>query len=127
MSSASATAPSSSTFIRWRPGGCAAFCLSPRSTASCSSERSSRMSSFIFSFRAVFLALGVIAATEGVCALALRPGLVERTKFNLLDRFQSRVIFGKLDDFADTAPDIIQVGDSSGFHGVQPDVVMRYL
>jgi hypothetical protein len=85
------------------------------------------MSSFIFSFRAVFLALGVIAATEGVCALALRPGIVERTKFNLLDRFQSRVIFGKLDDFADTAPDIIQVGDSSGFHGVQPDVVMRYL
>jgi hypothetical protein len=85
------------------------------------------MSSFIFSFRAVLLALGVIAATEGVCALALRPGIVERTKFNLLDRFQSAVIFGKLNEFADSAPDVIQVGDSSGFHGVRPDIVMRYL
>jgi hypothetical protein len=85
------------------------------------------MSSFIFSFRAVLLALGVIAATEGVCALALRPGIVERTKFNLLDRFQSAVIFGKLNDFADSAPDIIQVGDSSGFYGVNPDIVMRHL
>jgi hypothetical protein len=85
------------------------------------------MSSFIFSFRAVFLALGVIAATEGVCALALRPGIVERTKFNLIDRFHSAVIFGKLDDFADSAPDIVQVGDSSGLHGVEPDIVMRYL
>ena len=85
------------------------------------------MNSFIFSFRAVLLALGVIAATEGVCALALRPGIVERTKFNLLDRFQSAVIFGKLNEFADSAPDVIQVGDSSGFHGVRPDVVMRYL
>ena len=85
------------------------------------------MSSFIFSFRAVFLALGVIAATEGVCALALRPGIVERTKFNLIDRFHSAVIFGKLNDFADSAPDIVQVGDSSGFHGVRSDLVMRYL
>lgn len=85
------------------------------------------MSSFIFNFRAVLLALGVIAATEGVCALALRPGVVERTKFNLLDRFHSAVIFGKLNEFADSAPDVIQVGDSSGFHGVEPDIVMRYL
>jgi hypothetical protein len=85
------------------------------------------MSSFIFSFRAVLLALGVITAAEGVCALALRPGIVERTKFNRIDRFHSAVIFGKLDDFADSAPDIVQVGDSSGFHGVPTDVVMRYL
>jgi hypothetical protein len=85
------------------------------------------MNSFIFSFRAVLLALGLIAATEGVCALALRPGIVERTKFNLLDRFHSAVIFDKLNYFSDSAVDIIQVGDSSGFHGVNPDLVMRYL
>jgi len=85
------------------------------------------MSSFIFSFRAVLLALGVIAATEGICALALRPGIVERAKFNLLDRFQSAVIFGKLNEFADSSPDLIQVGDSSGFLGVNPDIVMRHL
>ncbi|HEV2956151.1 MAG TPA: hypothetical protein VGX95_08535 [Xanthobacteraceae bacterium] len=75
----------------------------------------------------MLLALGVIVATEGVCAFALRPGIVERTKFNLLDRFHSAVIFGKLNEFADSAPDIVQVGDSSGFHGVNPDIVMRYL
>jgi hypothetical protein len=85
------------------------------------------MNSFIFSFRAVLLALGLIAVTESVCALVLRPGIVERTKFNRLDRFHSAVIFDKLNDFSDSAPDIIQVGDSSGFHGVNPDVVMRYL
>jgi hypothetical protein len=85
------------------------------------------MSSFIFNFRAVFLALAVIIVAEGVCAFALRPGIVERTKFNLLDRFQSSVIFGKLNEFADSSPDVIQVGDSSGFHGVNPDIVMRHL
>jgi hypothetical protein len=57
----------------------------------------------------------------------LRPSLVERSKFNLLDRFQSSVIFGKLNDFADSSPDIVQVGDSSGFHGVRPEIVMRHL
>lgn len=77
--------------------------------------------------RPIAVALAVIALTEGVCGLVLRPGIVERTKFNLLNRFHSTVIFGKLADFADSSPDIVQVGDSSGFHGVNPDVVMRYL
>jgi hypothetical protein len=88
------------------------------------------MSSFIFSFKAIrpfALALAVIALTEVVVGLALRPNLVERTKFNLLNRFHSTVIFGKLGDFADSSPDIVQIGDSSGFHGVRPDVAMRYL
>jgi len=77
--------------------------------------------------RPIAVALAVIALIEGVCGLVLRPGLVERTKFNLLNRFHTTAIFGKLADFADSSPDIIQVGDSSGFHGVNPDVVTRYL
>jgi hypothetical protein len=88
------------------------------------------MNSFIFSFRALrpfALALAVIAVTEAAVGLALRPNIVERSKSNLLNRFHSTVIFGKLADFADSSPDIVQVGDSSGFHGVRSDVVMHYL
>jgi hypothetical protein len=64
------------------------------------------MSSFIFNFRGLFLALGVIATTEGICALVLRPGVVDRIKFNRLERFHSAVIFGELNDFADSGPSI---------------------
>ena len=88
------------------------------------------MSSSIFSFRALrpfALAVAAIAVTEAAVGLALRPNIVERSKFNLLNRFQNTVIFGKLAEFADSSPDIIQVGDSSGFYGVRPDVVARYL
>jgi hypothetical protein len=85
------------------------------------------MSSFASALRPFAIALAVIAVTEGVFALALRPNIVERTKFNLLNRFHNTVIFGKLGEFADSSPDIIQVGDSSGFHGVNPDIVSRHL
>jgi hypothetical protein len=57
----------------------------------------------------------------------LQPGFVDRANFGLLDRFHRTVIFGKLSDFDRSSPDIIQVGDSSGFHGVRPEIVMRYL
>jgi hypothetical protein len=88
------------------------------------------MSSFIFSFKSLrpfAAALAVIALTEGVVGFALRPNVVERSKSNLLNRFHDTVIFGKLAEFADSSPDIVQVGDSSGFHGVRSDIVMRYL
>lgn len=85
------------------------------------------MSSFVSALRPFGIALGLIALTEAVFGFALRPNVVERTKFNLLDRFHSTVIFGKLGEFADSSPDIVQVGDSTGFHGVHPETVMRYL
>jgi hypothetical protein len=85
------------------------------------------MNSFTSALRPFAIALAIIALTEAVFGLALQPNIVERTKFNLLDRFHSTVIFGKLGEFADSSPDIVQVGDSTGFHGVRPDVVMRYL
>src|SRR5438132_6706561 len=113
--------------MRQPRGGCGRCCSWAPSTGSCFSVPESKMRSFIFNFRAVLLALGVIAATEGVCALALRPGLVERTNVGLLDLFHNSVLFGKLGAFADSSPDIIQVGDSSGFHGVRPGVVMQDL
>jgi hypothetical protein len=85
------------------------------------------MSSSIFSFRTIAAAAAVVGLVEGVCALALRPGLVERANDGLLDPFHNSLIFGKLAAFGQSSPDIIQVGDSSGFHGVRPEVVMSYL
>jgi hypothetical protein len=85
------------------------------------------MSSFIFSFSPLAAAAALIVLVEGVCALALKPGFVERANVGLLDRFHNFVIFGKLAAFEHASPDIIQVGDSSGFHGVRPETVMRYL
>lgn len=85
------------------------------------------MSSSIFSFRTLAIAAALVGLVEGVCALALRPGLVERANLGLLDLFEDGVTFGKLARFADSSPDVIQVGDSSGFHGVRPELVMPYL
>src|SRR5262249_44897054 len=76
------------------------------------------MSSFTFNskhLRPFAAALAVITLIEAVVGIALRPNIVERSKFNLLNRFQNTVIFGKLAEFADSSPDIVQVGDSSGF------------
>jgi hypothetical protein len=85
------------------------------------------MSSSISSFRTLAIAAALVGMIEGVCALALRPAFVERANIGLLDLFEDRAIFDKLADFAYSSPDIIQVGDSSGFHGVRPEVVMRHL
>lgn len=82
---------------------------------------------FTSSFKTLTLVTALIGFVEGVCALSLRPSFVERANTGLLDLFHNSVIFGKLDAFADTSPDVIQVGDSSGFHGVRPEVVMHYL
>jgi hypothetical protein len=85
------------------------------------------MSSSIFSFRTFVIAAALIGLIEGVCAFALRPTLVERANVGLLDLYEDSATFGKLARFADSSPDIIQVGDSSGFHGVRPELVMRHL
>jgi hypothetical protein len=85
------------------------------------------MSSSIFNFRTLAVAAALVALIEGVCALSLRPGFVDRADVGFLDLFEDDAIFGKLAHFADSSPDVIQVGDSSGFHGVRPELVMRYL
>jgi hypothetical protein len=85
------------------------------------------MNSSIFNFRTLAIAAVLVALIEGVCALSLRPSFVDRADLGLLDLFEDDVIFGKLGHFADSSPDVIQVGDSSGFHGVRPELVMPYL
>jgi hypothetical protein len=85
------------------------------------------MSSFIFSFRTLAIAVALVGLIEGVCTLALRPGFVARANLGRLDLFEDAATFGKLAHFADSSPDVIQVGDSSGFYGVRPEAVMRQL
>ena len=85
------------------------------------------MNSFTFSFKSLALALGIILLIEAACALGLRPGVTDRADFASLRLFHRSLILDKLNDFANSSPDIIQVGDSSGFHGVRPEIVMNYL
>jgi hypothetical protein len=90
------------------------------------------MNSFISNFRAIVAALLAIIAIEVIIYAARPSSFVERSNYldwNLLsaELFHKALIYEKLSIFANSAPDIIQVGDSSGFHGVNPDIVMEYL
>jgi len=90
------------------------------------------MSSFISSFKAPVGALLLIAAIEIAVYAAWKPNTVERSKY--LDWhyasneiFHRLLIYSKLRTFGNSAPDIVQVGDSNGFHGVRPEIVMKHL
>jgi hypothetical protein len=90
------------------------------------------MSSFISNFRSIAAALAAIVAIEAAVYAARPSTLVERS--NYLDwnhfagvPFHRALIYEKLNYFANSSPDIVQVGDSSGFHGVIPEIVMQYL
>ncbi len=90
------------------------------------------MASFISSFRAPLIAIGVIAAIEASVWFFATPAPLAASNFweqaylkpennskvMLLFRMQATV---KLD------PDIVQVGDSSGLHGAVPQVIESYL
>ncbi|MBT8621909.1 hypothetical protein [Polynucleobacter paneuropaeus] len=61
-----------------------------------------------------------------------KPNRVERTNFLQLDfantdSVQRLIAYEKLRDLAATPAQIIQVGDSSGLHGVQPNLVSAHL
>jgi hypothetical protein len=90
------------------------------------------MSSFISGFRAVLAALVAILVIEAAIYAAHPSTFVERSNYldwnyGTPEIFHKAIIYQKLEDFADSSPDIIQVGDSSGLHGVRPDIVMRHL
>jgi hypothetical protein len=48
-------------------------------------------------------------------------------QFTQTESFQRLVAYEKITAFEQADPDIVQVGDSSGLHGVQPPVVMSYI
>ncbi|MBV8567556.1 MAG: hypothetical protein JO273_19065, partial [Methylobacteriaceae bacterium] len=90
------------------------------------------MNSFLHSFRPILVAAAVIFSIEiGVQAL-VRPNAIERSNFLDLNYManepsENLFIYEKLKNFIDAPADVIQVGDSSGFLGIVPSLVERYL
>jgi hypothetical protein len=90
------------------------------------------MSSYISSFRALLAALAIITVTEVGYSAVDTSSPVERSSylnlnFNSIELFQKAIIYEKLDNAVAAAPNIIQVGDSSGFHSIVPRIVEQYL
>ena len=90
------------------------------------------MNSFISSFRALLAALAIIVLVEGGYSVDNASSPVERSNylnwnFNSDELFHKVVIYEKLQTAVRNKPDIIQVGDSSGFHGIVPRIVDQYL
>ena len=88
------------------------------------------MNSFISSFKPVLLAIAIIGLIEGVIALVVRPDVVERSNYlNWMygepDPFHKFLIYSKMREIPSSEADVIQVGDSSGFHGIRSNLVMK--
>ncbi|MBV8186970.1 MAG: hypothetical protein JOY64_37655 [Alphaproteobacteria bacterium] len=65
------------------------------------------------------------AAMDGSSSVA-RSGYLN-WNFNTPDLFHKVIIYEKLSHAVAMRPDVIQVGDSSGFHAIVPSIVDRYL
>lgn len=90
------------------------------------------MSSFISHFRPWLLALFLLLAIEAIVYAVGRPSEFDRTNFLQFtfsrDETPQRLfIHDKIKAFAYSNPSIVQSGDSSGFYGIEPSVVMKHL
>jgi hypothetical protein len=90
------------------------------------------MSSYISSFRALLAAMAIVGIVE-VAYSAIDPSSpVERSNyvnwnFNSTELFHKVLIHEKLLNAVRDRPNVIQIGDSSGFHGIVPTIVDQYL
>ena len=76
-------------------------------------------------------AIALIAALETATALVFHPTFWDKTTWFLHDLYSEEaldrlIISEKLEQLADSEPDIISIGDSSGFFSIQPTIVNRY-
>lgn len=90
------------------------------------------MNSSISPFKPWLWALLTLAAIELTYYGVMRPPRITWNSFLDLsfaeaESFQRLVTHDKIIAFENADPDIIQVGDSSGLHGVQPPIVMSYI
>src|SRR5262249_20714805 len=79
----------------------------------------------------VLCALGLIALIEGILTISINPTFWEKTTWLLHDLYSEEqldrlIIYEKLRVLSDSKPDIISIGDSSGFFSIQPTIVNRY-
>ena len=89
------------------------------------------MNSFISAFKPILVAAAVIAGLEAAVMAARSPNDVERSNFLTFGYMRPEVhrliVYEKLRAFGWSSPDIVQIGDSSGFYGVNADLVTSQL
>ncbi|SEP41442.1 hypothetical protein SAMN02990966_05903 [Rhodospirillales bacterium URHD0017] len=90
------------------------------------------MSSYISSFKALLVALATIGLIEGGYVMFAAPSAADRTNylnwnFDSSEPFHKVVIYEKIINAIRDRPEVIQIGDSSGFHGIIPSIVDQYL
>jgi hypothetical protein len=90
------------------------------------------MSSYISHFKAWIIAALLIVAFEAAFGFAAAPNPFDRTNFlphtfGRPEPMQRLYVFHKLRAFIHSEPTIVQSGDSSGFFGIEPSVVMKHL
>lgn len=81
---------------------------------------------------AFLIALLTIAALEGAIYIVFKPTFWERTSWLLHDPYKGEpfdrlVLSEKLKNLGNSKPDIITVGDSSGFFSLHPGIINRNL
>jgi hypothetical protein len=89
------------------------------------------MSSYISSFKAVFVALAIVGAVETSYAALVPSSPAEASNylnwnFNSTDTFHKLLINEKLANAVRGRPDVIQIGDSSGLHGIVPSWISTW-
>ena len=90
------------------------------------------MSSYISPFEPWRIAAAMLVALEVSIYAAWRPDPLDRTnllQFSFLrpETPQRLFVYEKIKAFLHANPTIVQAGDSSGFYGIEPSVVMRSL
>ncbi len=90
------------------------------------------MSSYILHFKEWIVAITAILVIEGMLQAAFHPSRFDTTNFLQFsyarDETPQRLfMYHKLSTFADSNPTIVQSGDSSGFYGIEPAAIERYL
>jgi hypothetical protein len=90
------------------------------------------MSSYISHFRAWIIAALLFVAFEAAIAFGAPLSPFDRSNFlqytfGRAEPIQRLFVFHKLKAFEDSKPTIVQSGDSSGFYGIEPSVVMKHL
>ena len=80
----------------------------------------------------ISIALVLILSAECAVQVIKKPGFWEKSTWLLHDPYRSElfdrlIVFEKLKALQDARPEIISVGDSSGFFSIRPNIVNHYL
>jgi hypothetical protein len=90
------------------------------------------MSSYILPFKGWVTAALMLLAIEAAITWRAAPSPLDRTNFLQFsfarDETPQRLfVLDKIKAFSESSPTIVQSGDSSGFYGIEPAVVMKHL